>query len=78
MLGKQFGKDQLLLVDAMGYSGNERENYFCGCLVGEMKGEKIGGTYGVFSMGPPKIHPPNWGWQGAKWKMTHLLLLCTC
>jgi len=21
------------------------ENYFCGCLVGEMRGRKIGGTY---------------------------------
>ena len=58
---------------------NGRENDFCGCLVGEMKGEKTGGTYGSFSLGPPKINPPNCGWQGAKWKMTHpLLLLCTC
>ena len=56
---------------------NGRENDFCGCLVGEMKGEKTGGTYGAFSLGSPKINSHNCGWQGAKWKMTHLLLLCT-
>ena len=57
---------------------NGRENDFCGCLVGEMKGEKTSGTYGSFSLSSPKINPPNCGWQGDKWKMTHPLLLCTC
>ena len=37
------------------------KNDFCGCLVGGMKGEKNGGTYGAFSLGPPKINLPNWG-----------------
>ena len=36
-----------------------RENYFCGCLVREMREWNIGGVWFAFSPGPPKTNLSN-------------------